>query len=329
MLIANPIYDVTLKRLLEDDVAAKYIIGSILDCEVLSLEPKPTTITETDRDGLRVYYMDFAAKILTKDQGPKSTIIEMQKSHKWADVQRFRNYLGGEYMRSEDPIVAIYFCCFGLGVNSAAFSGHPTFADLRTGQKLHVTAPLVRRLMHSSYFIQVPKIEPCLDSDLDAVLSVFAQEDFVQDSRTLRHYRAQARNKGMAAVLRTLGAIADDPVARAELENEARCVAYEERAFGDRDRKIMEQSIIIEDRDKQIEDRDRQIVENLKQIDERDKQIEESLKQIQDRDNALAEKEREFAENRKTTVRTLKAAGLPLSMISEATGLPITAIEMI
>jgi len=315
MLIANPIYDVTFKRLLEDNVAAKYIIGSILDCEILSLEPKPTTITDAERDGLRVYYMDFAAKILTKDEGPKSTIIEMQKSHKWADVQRFRRYLGGEYMRSEDPIVAIYFLCFGLGVDSAAFSGHPTFADLRTGQKLQVKSPLVRHLTHSSYFVQVPKIEPCLDSDLDAVLSVFAQEDFLPDSQTVRHYRAQAQNKGMAAVLRTLGAIADDPVARAELENEARCVDYEERAFGDRDRKIMEQSRIIE--------------ADRIQIEERDKQIEERDKQIEERDKALAEKEREIAENRTTTVKTLKAAGLPLCTISEVTGLPITAIEMI
>jgi hypothetical protein len=39
VIIANPIYDVTFKRLLENDRAAKFFIGAILGCEVLSLVP--------------------------------------------------------------------------------------------------------------------------------------------------------------------------------------------------------------------------------------------------------------------------------------------------
>ena len=45
MIIANPIYDETFKRILENDRAAKFLIGTILDCEVLSL--KPTTRDHT------------------------------------------------------------------------------------------------------------------------------------------------------------------------------------------------------------------------------------------------------------------------------------------
>jgi hypothetical protein len=36
MIIANPIYDVMFKRILENNRAAKFFIGTILNCKVLS-----------------------------------------------------------------------------------------------------------------------------------------------------------------------------------------------------------------------------------------------------------------------------------------------------
>ena len=41
MLIANPIYDVVFKYLLEDNKIAKLIIGKIIGEEVIELIPKP------------------------------------------------------------------------------------------------------------------------------------------------------------------------------------------------------------------------------------------------------------------------------------------------
>ena len=37
MIIANPLYGVTFKRLLENNGVAKFFIGTILDCEIVSL----------------------------------------------------------------------------------------------------------------------------------------------------------------------------------------------------------------------------------------------------------------------------------------------------
>ncbi|MDR2693119.1 MAG: hypothetical protein LBB74_02760 [Chitinispirillales bacterium] len=50
MIIANPIYDVTFKRLLENDRAAKFLIGTILDCNVASLAPAVSERTKYDRN---------------------------------------------------------------------------------------------------------------------------------------------------------------------------------------------------------------------------------------------------------------------------------------
>jgi len=53
MIIANPIYDVIFKRLLENDRVAKFLIGTILDCKVISLTP--TVIERTKHDKATVY----------------------------------------------------------------------------------------------------------------------------------------------------------------------------------------------------------------------------------------------------------------------------------
>jgi hypothetical protein len=50
MIIANPIYDVTFKRLLENDRTAKFLIGTILDCKVVSLTPAVIERTKYDKD---------------------------------------------------------------------------------------------------------------------------------------------------------------------------------------------------------------------------------------------------------------------------------------
>ena len=39
MIIANPIYDTTFKLLLQNDKVAKFLVGTILNCKVLTLEP--------------------------------------------------------------------------------------------------------------------------------------------------------------------------------------------------------------------------------------------------------------------------------------------------
>ncbi|MDR3013320.1 MAG: hypothetical protein LBU70_08965, partial [Chitinispirillales bacterium] len=71
MIIANPIYDATFKCLLENNRVAKFLIGTILDCKVITLKPSTIEHTDRDRDSGRItlYRKDFAATIETKEEG--------------------------------------------------------------------------------------------------------------------------------------------------------------------------------------------------------------------------------------------------------------------
>jgi len=45
MFIANPIYDLSFKKLMENNKVAKFLLGTILKCEILSLEATSTEYT--------------------------------------------------------------------------------------------------------------------------------------------------------------------------------------------------------------------------------------------------------------------------------------------
>jgi len=93
MQIANPIYDIVFKYLMEDNKIAKLVISSIIEQEIESLEFRATEGTaELFKKSLTVYRLDFTAKIKT-DEGIKIVLIEMKKAKFPTDIMRFRRYL--------------------------------------------------------------------------------------------------------------------------------------------------------------------------------------------------------------------------------------------
>ena len=130
MRIANPIYDVVFKYLLDDEKVARIVLSALLGKEVLELQFRPTEVhheaIKPDGTQLLVLRMDFAATLRMEDGARKLILIEIQKARSASDVQRFRRYLGSNYASPENvyldpdgreqalPIVTIYFLGQGL-----------------------------------------------------------------------------------------------------------------------------------------------------------------------------------------------------------------------
>jgi hypothetical protein len=129
MIIANPIYDIVFKKLLEDLDIARGILERILDTSIEQLEFASQEFTTNDGENHLTYFrLDFKARIVTPE-GSKNVLIEMQKGKLSTDVDRFRAYLAEEYRRLCDvrdadgvmqrrglPIITIYF--FGYLIDS-------------------------------------------------------------------------------------------------------------------------------------------------------------------------------------------------------------------
>ena len=59
MLIANAIYDVIFKYLMEDDLIAKDILSVILNVEIISLQLQPQEVLSHTKGGITIFRIDF------------------------------------------------------------------------------------------------------------------------------------------------------------------------------------------------------------------------------------------------------------------------------
>jgi len=199
--IANPIYDVVFKYLLDDEKVARLVLSAVLGKEVLELQFRPTEVhhkaAKPDLTQLLVLRMDFAATVRMEDGGRKLVLIEIQKARSAWDVQRFRRYLGsndanpGNVYQDQAgkkqalPIVTIYFLGEGLEcVDVPVLKITRPYLDVATGGEVRITDPFVEALTHDAIVVQINRLRNRRRTELERLLEVFDQG---QTSRTDPH----------------------------------------------------------------------------------------------------------------------------------------------
>jgi len=313
MIIANPIYDATFKRLLENDRVAKFLVGTILDCKVLTLEPTIQEYTKFDEktQKLSLFRKDFAATIETEKEGKRRVIIEIQKAKVLGDVFRFKDYLGNEYKKSKLPIISIYILGFNLSVNSPAFMSRPDCWDLMTNEKLDVNDVFVAQLTHSAYFVQTLRIKPSFNTRLEKLLSAFEQKRFIGNDETTKLFPYETDDSDMKELLGILQYVAADEKMREELDLENYYLKSLEWSFGEQYEKLEKQK---------------------QELDENKKTITQHVNTIAEKENTIAEKENTIAQLQNDKIEIamkLLNKGISIDDVSDATGLSKEQIERI
>jgi len=305
MKIANPIYDVVFKYMMEDNTVAKLLISSIIGEDVVSLDPKPQEHTrEKDKkenkegfENLTFYRLDFSAKIKTSGGEHKVIIIEMQKADLPTDIMRFRRYLGEQYVDYENSTVnnkeidamqiyTIYFLGKDLGIyDTPVLSISPEVKDVSTGEIVSKKSKFIEGLNHKSWIVQINCLKERRRNEMEQLLSIFDQSNRTSDNHILnvreedfpeKHRPIIRRLKGAASSSKVKKQMKEEDEILKYLRNAARIMASEE----------------IEKKNKAIEERDKALGENKKIIEEKDKLL-------AGKDISLAEKDREIAELKK------------------------------
>lgn len=192
--IANPIYDVVFRYLMEDNKVAKLVLSAILGVEVVELTFAPTEQSRKIKDKsfvLTITRMDFSARIREADGNERLIIIELQKAKFAFQILRFRRYLGRQYANPENvndegdalPIYPIYI----LG---EAFSEEEipvikikrSYVDVATDEKIATHYPFIEALTHNAVVIQIPYLKGKRRTDLELFLSIFDQTNIVDKS---------------------------------------------------------------------------------------------------------------------------------------------------
>lgn len=198
MVIANPIYDVVFKKMMENERVSKFFIGTLLEETIESVEVKPQEFTYTDElAGLAVFRLDFVATIKTSTGEHKKVLIEIQKAKNQIDLMRFRNYLAEQYKKEDTlndekiilPITTIYILGFKLPeILSPCIKVERNYKDLINKTILKTKSDFVEKLTHDSYVVQVERITDRYQTKLDKLLSVFEQKNFVDDKKIIKEF---------------------------------------------------------------------------------------------------------------------------------------------
>ncbi len=190
MIVANAIYDVVFKYLLEDRSIAKLLLSGLLQTDVLDLELKPQEYaTDIKEKVLTVYRIDFKARIRLKNGDEQVVLIELQKAKFLTDIMRFRRYLGKQYANENNtievngikkalPIITIYFLGYSLegAEKIPIIRVARKYLDHGTGKELKLKTEFVESLTHDSIIVQVEAIKKKRrKNELEKALSVFDQ----------------------------------------------------------------------------------------------------------------------------------------------------------
>ncbi len=317
MIIANPIYDVVFKYLLEDTEIARELLSTILGVDIVELTVKPQETLVTDKSGeIKIFHLDFKAVIAMDGGEQKTVLIELQKARQSHDILRFRKYLGDNYIKEEVrknnkgvivsyalEIVTIYILGFELqGVDRPVLKVNRKYTDAITQEEVIANDDFINKLTHECYTIQIPRLRHDQRNKLEEVLEVFSQ-DYVTDDLHNLDFKKVSNIPLVKKMVKRLSKAAGNEKIKKTMEAEDMIDRLISREL---EEKLSIQAIEFEEK---LEQKDREAEEKLEQ---KDREAEEKLEQ---KDREAAEKLEQKEDEIKQRDREIEALRILLANI--------------
>ena len=289
MVIANPLYDVVFKKMMENERVAKFFIGTLLEQVIETVEVKPQEFTYVDElAGLSVFRLDFVATIKTETGEYKKVLIEIQKAKKQIDLMRsggvpLRNYLAEQYKRKDKindenvvlPITTIYILGFKLPeIESSCIKVERNYKDLIEKRIIDTKSEFVEKLTHDwaanrSFIVQVERISDRYQTKLDKLLSVFEQTNFIDDSRIIKQYNHDGDDEDVKVITDILHYSGIDPIEKKKIEIEQEAWRTVEAMTEDIVKALNESKKALTEKDKALTEKDKLIEELMRKLGEK------------------------------------------------------------
>lgn len=301
-LIANPLYDVVFKFMMEDEKVAKLLLSALLKKEIVELQMRQHEYTSVQQTRISLFRMDFAAKIRDNDGSEHLVLIELQKTWLTTETLRFRQYLGTHYL-SKNNMRDNGESCYGLPIISIYILGH-ILGDLKEpvvyvrrryldydDQVIDQKDPFIESLTHDSIIVQIPYLQGRTRNRLERLLNVFDQDYRTpQDEHLLEIDESIFSATEQIIITRLLRAGVEPDVRRSmEIEDE----------------------ILSE-----IEKRDTDIMQKEQELEQKRREIEQKRREIEQKDKMLQE-----------MVRMLTQAGIPIEEIAQKLSLSYQEVK--
>jgi hypothetical protein len=317
MVIANPIYDVVFKRMMENEKVAKFFISTLLDEIVEAIEVKPQEYTYEgefdfndpkdvekyenrirERHSIWVYRLDFIATIKTETGEYKKVLIEIQKAKNQIDLMRFRNYLAEQYKKEDIvnnqkvvlPITTIYILGFKLPeIDTPCLKVERNYKDLTNKTTLLNKSDFVEKLTHDSFIVQVERITGRYQTRLDKLLSIFEQTNFVDDKKIIKEFNHETDIEEVKIATDILHHSGTNPEEKKKIENEQEAWrTIDAMTEGLRD-KMIEQAKLLEKNQQALAEQTQALNEQTQTLNEQTQTLNEQSQALNEKDRMIAE----------------------------------------
>ena len=325
--VANPIYDIVFKFLMEDQRAARTLLSALLKKEVVEVQMRQHEYINGSRDTISLFRIDFHALVRDNEGHEQKMLIELQKNWVETEVLRFRQYLGTHYLSPDNmkpsetakgeikkvfayPMVTIYLLGHLVGdiEEPVVYVNHEVCDYDGNVVAKGKDDPFVNSLNHSSIIVQIPRLPKWKQRNrLGTVLSIFDQTRRTKESRQVLRIEETKyeTDEELKHILHRLLVAAADVEVRRDMN-------VEDEFF------------------QAIEDRDTAIMVRDNTIKERDAQLAQQGAQLAEKDTQLAQQGVLLAEQQallRTMVSALMQTGHSLESISELTHTDIAVIK--
>ena len=314
--IANPIYDLAFKYLMEDERVVKILLSALLRKQVVEVETRRNELINVEREPVSVFRLDYRAVTVDKEGHREHVLIELQKSDLPSDLLRFRQYLGTQYRAEENmvpdrvvgeasklcdeevgeasehcgsskntrkhalPMIAIYLLGHPVGkIEEPVLYVNPR-AENYDGEPVTqgLPDPFVDSLTHSSIIVQIPLLHGRVRNHVERILNIFDQTRM--DSQ--HHYllNIDEADYGEDEELRLIFHRLLTAGASREMREKMEMEDLMLRDYEERGVELLKQKKELQEKDSQLQEQREQLQESQKQLQEKDTQLQEQREQL-------------------------------------------------
>ena len=334
--VANPIYDSVFKYIMEDERIAKTMLSALLKKDVVHVTVRPHEYSNTTRDTLSMFRIDFAATVREREGNEikdRIVLIELQKTWLNTETLRFRQYLGAQYSNknnireAEDkgfayPMVAVYLLGHRVGniKEPIVYVNHDVFDYNGNVVEDGNMEPFVESLTHNSIIVQIPLLHGNVNNRLEKVLSVFDQTLVDGDNQQVLKIDEDkfADDNDMLYVLHKLTAAA----ANSEMRQDMNVEDEYYKAIEDRDTAVMQRDKMLKERDCKMAQMDERLSQQSEQLSQQSEQLSQQSERLSQQSEQLSQQ----SEQLRNMAKALFVNGLSVEQISNMTGIDIDII---
>jgi len=332
--VANPIYDIVFKYLMEDERIARTILSALLKENITKVEVRPHEYANDKRDSLSVFRIDFGATVQNEDGSEHLILIELQKTWLETETLRFRQYLGVQYQSPKNivaestdrhalPMVAVYLLGHKVGdiEEPVLYVRHHSYDYNGNRVSKGLPNPFVDSLTHDSIIVQIPRLHGQINNRLDKVLSIFDQsrKDVGNGQVINLDDTLYSGDADMQHILHRLLMAATDADMRQDMNVEDEYFSVIEKRDTEimmRDKKLAEQNVKLTEQNVKLAEKEAQLSEQETQLSEQKAQLSEQKAQLEQKDEML-----------RSSVQMLVKSGVPFEAIANNLGISIDEVK--